>query len=97
MGSCTSKYNVKVDTPNVKHTNENKSSTVKAVEGHEQATEKPKSFTINREHAESESSLSLDTRIHTYDSVSDEEEEKEKLYEVRRNLLLCFHAIILLI
>ena len=83
---------MKVDTPDVKHTNEHKSSTAKALEGHDQAVGKPESLTINREQAESGSSLSLDTRIHTYDSVSDEEEEKEKLYEVRR-ILHCFHAI----
>jgi ankyrin repeat protein len=83
MGSCTSKYNPNIDTPNAKHAPEFIKSTANAKKDHNQATGRPKNFTINREKEESESSLSIDTRINTCDSVSDE--DKEKLYELIYN------------
>lgn len=87
MGSCISKYNPNVDTPDAKHAPDFIKSTANAKEDHHQATGKPKNFTINREKEESESSLSIDTRINTCDSVSDE--DKEKLYEVSKFLGSC--------
>jgi hypothetical protein len=82
MGSCTSKLNVNSGTPDANHVPENIPSRTNAKKDQNQAVGKPKTFTINREQEDSGSTLSLDTRIHTYESVSDEEEEKEKLYEV---------------